>query len=311
VCPGHLFVKSGINNKTNKLNIMKTKFLIPLIAGLGLLCACKGKSGAGADSVYLEKAKAKVSADADTVKVDQKLIKTADMHFQVKSVQQAAEQITNLAASFNGAVIHHLMNSTAGNSVDIHKSNDSILRVTIINSTADMTVKIPPANMENFMNQVAHLGLYVNNRLMNVSDKSSDYLATRLKLKNQNELVSNQKKEAANKKSPDDLLSFKNRMVDQRIENYRIDDSVKMSVVTLSFYESNVITKQVVANDDLAAYNLPFFKRMGISIANGWELFVDIIVGVANAWILLPVGLGIWLITRYVKNKKLAGVIKS
>src|ERR1700761_647518 len=131
---------------------MKTKFLIALIAGLGLLWACKGKNSAAADSTSIQTTVNKSVITADTVKSDQKLIKTADMRFQVKSVQQAAEQITNLAAGYKGSVIHHVMNSTAGNTVDIHKSNDSILRVTVVNSTADMVVKIPPADMENFMN---------------------------------------------------------------------------------------------------------------------------------------------------------------
>jgi hypothetical protein len=197
------------------------------------------------------------------------------------------------------------MKSTAGDSVDIRKSNDSIMRVTVINSTAEMTVKIPPANVENFMNEVAHLGIYIKNSKMDVSDKTLDYLSTRLKLKNQNELVSQQKKEPANKKMPDDLLAFKNNMIDQQINNRKIDDSVKNSVITLSFYEDNTISKKIIANNDLSAYNLPFSKRMAMSFENGWNIFVDILAGAANFWVLLPIGLGIWMVVRYFKSKAL------
>ncbi len=286
---------------------MKTKLLIPLIAGLGLLCDCKGKGPSeSADTTYVVAKQAKsVNVTNDTIQSHPKVVKTADMRFQVKSVQQATEIITALTLSYNGTIMHHWMRSTAGDSVDIRKRNDSIMRVTVINSTAEITVKIPPANVENFMNEVAHLGIYIKNRKMEASDKTLDYLSTRLKLKNQNELVTEQKKEPASKKTPDDLLAFKNNMVDQQINNRKIDDSVKNSVITLSFYEDNTISKKIIANNDLSAYNLPFSKRMAMSFENGWNIFVDILAGIANFWVLIPIGWGIWMVVRYYKNKAL------
>ena len=179
------------------------------------------------------------------------------------------------------------------------------MRVTVINSTAEMTVTIPPTNVENFMNEVAHLGIYIKDSRMDVSDKTLEYLSTRLKLKNQNELVNKQKGDAHDKKTPDDLLAFKNNMVDQQINNRKIDDSVKNSVITLSFYEDNTISKKIIANNDLSAYNLPFSKRMAMSFENGWSIFVDILAGIANFWVLVPIGLGVWMVVRYYKSKAL------
>ena len=291
---------------------MKTKFLIPLIAGLALLCACKGKGGAGesADTTgAVTNNERTVRKTADTIESHPKVVKTADMRFQVKSVQQATDQITALTESFNGTVVHHWMKSTPGDSTDIRKSADSILRVTVINSTAEMTVKIPPANVENLLNQVAALGVYIKNRRMDASDKTLDYLSTRLKLKNQRELVKRQSDVAVNKKTPEDLLAFKNNMVDQQINNRKIDDSVKNSVIILSFYEDNTISKKIIANNDLSAYNLPASKRMEMSFENGWNVFVDILAGIANFWVLLPIGLGIWFVVRYYKKNK--ALIKS
>ncbi len=283
---------------------MKTKFLIPLIVVVGLLCACEGgHKSESADTTYVVANNAKSVNRTDTIQSHPKVVKTADMRFQVKSVQQTTEKITALTTSFGGTVVHHWMRSTAGDSVDIHKSNDSIMRVTVINSMAEMTVEIPPANVENFMNEVAQLGIYIKNRKMDASDKTLDYLSTRLKLKNQTELVKQQKNEAANKKTPDDLLAFKNNIVDQQINNRKIDDSVKNSVIMLSFYEDNTISKKIIANNDLSAYNLPFSKRMVMSFENGWSIFVDILAGIANFWVLGPIGFGIWVAVRYYKSK--------
>jgi len=95
-------------------------------------------------------------------------------------------------------------------------------------------------------------------------------------------------------------------MVDQQISNREIDGAVKFSVVALSFYESNTINKEVIANDDPSAYNLPFFKRLAMALENGWALFVDLIVGIANLWVLIVAGVCIWLIIRQYKGKILA-----
>ena len=47
-----------------------------------------------------------------------------------------------------------------------------------------MTVKIPPAIMEDFINQVTRLGTHINNLKMDINDKTLDYQAAQLKLKN-------------------------------------------------------------------------------------------------------------------------------
>jgi hypothetical protein len=138
---------------------------------------------------------------------------------------------------------------------------------------------------------------------MDVTDKSLDYLSTRLKLKNQNELIDDQKKATANKKDPDNLLAFKNNMVDQQINNRKIDDSVKFSIVTLSFYESNVVSKTMIADNNLSDYQQPISQRFGRSFANGWNVFIEILIGVSNFWVLLPIALIIWLAYRYFTRK--------
>ena len=284
---------------------MKTKFLIPLIAGLGLLCACKNKSG------YEVVNNSSSSAAADSVKTDSititrpKLVKTAGIHFKVKNVQQTAEHITALATGINGMVIHHQMGSTAERSDDIRISNDSVMRVTSFNTTAEMTVKIPSAKLEDFMNQVAHMGLYVNDRSMDITDKSLDYLSAQLKLKSRTELVNQQKKGKIIIKKPEDVLNLKDDMIDQQIGNRQIDDAVKNSIITLSFYQSNTINKEIIANDDPSAYNLPFFKRLGMAIESGWGLFVDVVIGLANIWVFILAGIGVWVVIRYYKGRVL------
>jgi hypothetical protein len=285
---------------------MKTKFLIPL-AGLAFLCACHGKSGSY--EVVNNSSSADSVSKADTVSAP-KLVKTAGIRFKVKSVQQTAEHITALTTGINGMVIHHQMGSTAERSEDVRISNDSVMRVTAFNTTAEMTVKIPSAKLDEFLNQVGRLGVYVNDRTMDISDKSLDYLSAQLKLKSRAELVSQQKKGKIIIKKPEDVLNLKDDMIDQQIGNRQIDDAVKNSIVTLSFYQSNTINKEVIANDDPSAYNLPFFRRLGLAIENGWGLFVNVIIGLANLWVFILAGVGVWILVRNIRAGKTRPQVK-
>jgi hypothetical protein len=287
---------------------MKKRILIPLLAGLALLWACKGKTGSelvnnsrSADSAKIE--------SADTLQT--KLIKTAGINFKVKNVQQTAELISALTTGLNGMVMHHQMTSTAERSLDVRISDDSVMRVTSFNTIAEMIVKIPQAKLEDFMNRVARMGIYVNNRSMDITDKSLDYLSSQLKLKNRTELVSQQKSGRIVIKKPEDVLQLKDDMVDQQIGNLGINNAVKNSVVTLSFYQSNTINKEAIANDDPSAYNLPFIKRMGMAIETGWEVFVDVIIALTNLWVFILAAIGAWTLIRYYRNKKSLALAKG
>jgi len=305
---------------------MKTKILIPL-AGVALFCACKGSgsSGASTDSDTTTRVNAAVSnlksdsgKSTQTVKTAQpivamqKLVKTASMHFTVKDVQQTSDRIAALTASSNGTVMYHTINSVAGDSTTIRKTDDSLLKITVYNSTADMTVRIPSANVESFVTQVAQMGLVVNSLKFEINDKTYDYLSTRLKLNNQKERARDNSDGSARLKDPDNLLNFKNNLVDQQIKNLKTDDSVKNAVIALSFYENNVVHKELIANPDLSAYNLPASTRMGTSFKTGWSVFIDIMVELANLWVLVPIGGLVWLVVRYFnKRKKAVEVVKS
>ncbi len=277
---------------------MRTKILIPVAAVLMLLAACKGKGNSGADYEFIKNSKSSASADStsksDTIKVAQKLVKTADINFKVKNVQQCGEDIAALVAGYKGMVMHHRVQSVAGASRDIHVSNDSIMRISDFNTNGEMVVRLPSASLEEFMTKVSHLGVYVNRSQMDIDDRSLDYLSEQLKLKDRLELVAQQKAGKIRIKNPADVLLLKDDMVDQKIQNLRTDEAVRYSVVNLSFYQTDNVVKEIIPNDDPSAYNIPFFQRLALSLVSGWSIFVDLFMGLMNLWVFILCGLGIW-----------------
>ncbi|MDB5150277.1 MAG: hypothetical protein JWQ57_4297 [Mucilaginibacter sp.] len=285
---------------------MKTKLFLALLAGVLLLGAC-GRSSkyeplredktSAADTVS-------VSADSTSVeKTATKLVKTADMRFKVKSVQQTGDAIAALTTRSNGMVMHHQMQANIERSEDIRISNDSVKRVSAFSTNADMTVRVPSDKLEDYMTEVAYMGMYVTMRKMDIEDRTLDYLSEKLKLKNRQELVAQQKQGKVIIKNPVNVMLLKDDMVDQQIGNMRTDAEVKYSTIILSFYQSNTIVQETIANDDPSAYQLPFFKRLAIALSNGWGLFIEFMLGVANIWVFIVLAVVLWMLYRYSRRK--------
>ncbi|RFZ81640.1 DUF4349 domain-containing protein [Mucilaginibacter terrenus] len=291
---------------------MKTRTLI-LLGSIALLAACQGKHGdyemANTDKRAFD------SATADTAAADSaaiaKLVKTADISFKVKNVQQTGDTISALTARIGGMVMHHQMTSSVNNSEDIHVSGDSLMRVSAFSTSADMTVKVPSARLQEFMTKISHMGLYVTRRQMDIEDKSLDYLSTKLKLQSRKELVAQQKSGKVTIKDPQKVLWLKDDMTDGQIENQQIDQNVRYSNVSLAFFQSNTILKEMIANDDPSAYQLPFFKRLLMALANGWTIFVELILGLAYLWVLILAGVGLWIGYKTYKKNYPSPVSKS
>jgi hypothetical protein len=286
---------------------MKTKILV-VLAAVVLLAACKGKN-------YEYSSADKPAAAADTAGIaadtllngPDKLVKTADMAFKVKNVQQTGDSVSALTNRLGGMVMHHQMRSEAVNSQDIRVSDDSVMHVSAFSTSADMTVKIPSEKLEGFMIKVSHMGMYITSRQMDIQDKSLDYLSERMKTNNRREMIAQQKSGKINIKNPDAVLSLKDDLVDGQINNQRIDAAVKYSNISLSFHQSNTIVKEMVANDDPSAYPLPFFKRLFMAIANGWAMFTEFIIGLVNIWVFVLIGIGLWMAYKAYR-KRYAGV---
>ena len=142
---------------------MKTKILLAVLAGSVLLAACKGSgSSSNADSVERE------AIDSP------KIIKTADMRFKVKDVQKAAEQISKLTIESGGMVIHHDMQTAILEKRDIVMPNDSVKKLTVYSTTADLVLKVPSEYAELFMDSLNRLSVFVDQRKLEIEDRTLD-----------------------------------------------------------------------------------------------------------------------------------------
>ncbi len=271
---------------------MKTKIICLGICFALFLAGCEGKktyeiAHTAADS-------ASTGAKTDTTVSAPKLIKTANMNFKVKNVQRTCENVSALTTSYQGLVMHHAMQSSVQRSYDNPISRDSVIHVSSYNTIADMTVRIPSNRMDEFMNTVGKMAVYINTRNMDIEDKTLDYLSSNLKVQSRSEIIAQQKTNNIKIKNAESVMALKDDLIDQKINNRRIDLETKYSTISLSFYQTNTVAREVVLNDDPSNFRVPFFAQLRNAIANGWFGFTEVVIYLANIWVLFVFVAAVW-----------------
>lgn len=236
-----------------------------------------------------------------------KIIKTADMQFRVKDVQQAKETLSTHLKSQGGTVIEFSIQSHIQESTKVGYSLDSLKEITSYRKTGMLVAKVPSDKLDEFTNTVAKMAVFVDSQNMKLDDQSIAYLANKLKAQNRAEAIKQINKSATRKSNNvETSLYVKDDLVDKKIENMSIDDRVKFSTITLSFYQNNTVQTFIVANDNLYNYKPGFFKRLGLNLVDGWDYFKEFILAISNMWMLVLFGLALFFGVRYYAKRKKA-----
>lgn len=280
---------------------MKIKVLFALLCAAVMLYSCSNNGDYRAlDNTSSDTAL--VAADSVST-IDQKLIKTADLNFKVKNVRKVGEEVTGLTQHYRGMVMNHHLRSEVERLKEVELDDDSVMRVSVFNTHADMTVKVPAEHLTAFVTAVNRLGVYTTVSDMDIEDNTLTYLESQLRMDSRKELVKQHKQGTIKLKNPQDVLIFKDALVDEQINTKRIDAAVKYSTVSLSFFENNTILKERIPNTNPAVYNTGFGLRLKQAIVNGMHIFAEVFIALANLWVFVIMAVAMWMIYRYYKRK--------
>lgn len=243
---------------------------------------------------------------ADSTAID-KIIKTADMRFRVKDVQEVKEKLSNSIKEEGGMVVEFTVQSNIMRTEKAKYSADSLLELTSYRKEGQVVAKVPSDKLDDFTNKVVKMAVFVDQQSLKLDDQSTNYLSNALKNRNRVEAVQQLNKHA-NKKSNnvETALEIKDDYVDKKIQNQVIDSRVKYSTITLNFYQDNTVQKLVVGNDDLYDYRPAFLNRFWLGIQNGWVIFKEFILILTNLWVLiLLAGAGYFVFRHYRRKRKM------
>lgn len=248
----------------------------------------------------------RIADEAVSTLAEPKIIKTADMRFRVKNVQNTKEQLSQTIKAQGGTVAEFSIESVIQETQKVKQSVDSVKEITAYRTEGYLVAKVPSEKLDDFTNTTAKMAVFVDNQSMKMDDQSLTYLSNKSKAGNRLDAVDQIGKLAAKKSSNvETALNIKDDYVDKRIQNLSIDSKVKYSTITLNFYQDNTIKTAVIANDKVNDYKPDFGNRLWLAIVNGWTIFREIILALSNLWMLILVGIGIYFIARHFirKNK--------
>lgn len=285
---------------------MKSFFVLSLSFVLLIFSSCQIKRSPN-NNLSLNDSTSVSGFTGDTVK----LVKTANINFKVMDVNQSARAVSALVQKLGGMVFDQSLQSNEQDSREIRLSQDSLMIISAVTPHADVTVRVPSANLETFMFGVSDLGYYTGSSNLHIDDKSLLYLQNALKLKARTKILSHTsgKKDSAISTT---ALEVNDEAIDQQIANRSIDADVNYSLVTLSFFQNPVVRKEIIANYFISEYQLPFSTRFGDALRAGWQHFLEFLLLLAHLWMFIIITIAILIGYRYFHQKeKQAATIKA
>ncbi len=237
-----------------------------------------------------------------------KLVKSAAIKCKVHNVERSMRELSDVAKEFDGIIFDQSFESAETEKNELTISKDSLMVITSYMPRADITLRIPSENLEEFMYNAVELGYFMSSFNLHVDDRSLAYLKNTLMQKARTEVLS----QPVIKNSPASKsikrIGVKDEVINQQISNRAIDADVSYSLVGLSLFQNPIVRKEVITNTAISDYQLPFRQRLSDAINNGWKYFCDFILVFAHLWVFLVVMLAFFLTYNLLQKKKLAGV---
>ena len=107
------------------------------------------------------------------------------------------------------------------------------------------------------------------------------------------------------------LVGTKDEAIENEIAKRQIDADVNYSVVHLNLCQNPLVRKEMMANDAIEDYGLPFKKNLGNAFEAGWEAFLNVLLALAHLWMFILVAAFIWMLVKYYKHNRKNALIRS
>ena len=234
-------------------------------------------------------------------------VRTADIRFRVKDVASSTYAIEDIVAKHGGFVTYTNLQNTIDR-VDFRKiSEDSTLESTYYTMNNSITLRLPNESLDKALREMVPLVDFMNHRLIRADDVSLNMLANQLRMKRltkHNERVEKAIDEKGKKLNDvshtEDQLLGKNEQRDNAyINKLQLEDQVEYSTVTLDIYQRQSIQREMIFNEEnIEDYQPGFWTKIGHALVQGWKLLEALLVGIAHLWVLIVIGIIIWLILR-------------
>ncbi|MDH5381769.1 MAG: DUF4349 domain-containing protein [Cyclobacteriaceae bacterium] len=257
-----------------------------------------------------------ISSSAAVVSNDtsRKFIRTADLKFRVKNVYDESMALEDIAASFDGFVVYTHLESDIDRIDIVPMSADSSLETIFFTVRNDITVRVPNNLLDSVLRTLAIHIDYLDYRTIIAKDVTLSLSANNMakeRLEKHSKRITSAiddkgKKLTETSKAEENLFGKQEQLDKSKLSTMSIQDQIDLSTINLHIYQRQDVKRSMIVNHkNIEAYQPGFFSQLSESLAKGWSMLKNILIGLANLWPLLLIVFGSWfLYKRFSTGKK-------
>lgn len=252
------------------------------------------------------------SQAADIKIAGKALLITASADFKVEDVVKTSDAIESLTRQQAGYVALSNISNHPRDSRTFVQGNKNIT-ITTYTRQADMTVRIPRANVSKFLAQLQQQVAFLNGQQFSAQDVTLDIYREQLASQLNSDMASELSQERLNSKNDKDqgsnvdaitaTYAARRQQELAKLEQLAIADKVQYSTINLTFMQPDISYKETTQNLDvlLDAEQPSFSSQVGQAFKDGWEILRSVALGLIQLWWLLVLGGIFYLIYRMIK----------
>ena len=252
------------------------------------------------------------SQAADIKIAGKALLITASADFKVEDVVKTSDAIESLTRQQAGYVaLSNISNHPRDSRTFVQGNKD--ITITTYTRQADMTVRIPRANVSKFLAQLQQQVAFLNGQQFSAQDVTLDIYREQLASQLNSDMASELSQERLNSKNDKDqgsnvdaitaTYAARRQQELAKLEQLAIADKVQYSTINLTFMQPDISYKETTQNLDvlLDAEQPSFSSQVGQAFKDGWEILRSVALGLIQLWWLLVLGGIFYLIYRMIK----------
>ena len=252
------------------------------------------------------------SQAADIKIAGKALLITASADFKVEDVVKTSDAIESLTRQQAGYVaLSNISNHPRDSRTFVQGNKD--ITITTYTRQADMTVRIPRANVSKFLAQLQQQVAFLNGQQFSAQDVTLDIYREQLASQLNSDMASELSQERLNSKNDKDqgsnvdaitaTYAARRQQELAKLEQLAIADKVQYSTINLTFMQPDISYKETTQNLDvlLDAEQPSFSSQVSQAFKDGWEILRSVALGLIQLWWLLVLGGIFYLIYRMIK----------
>jgi cell division protein FtsL len=218
----------------------------------------------------------------DAKELVNKLIKNADIEFEVDSYLQARTMLDSIAKEWNAFIM---------------KENEQYLHHKISNT---IIFRVPNHSFEHLINSLGNVSGNLIKKNINVYDVSEEYMDLETRIKTKKQIEKRYLAILNTTKSVEEILAVENDIRKLREEIEAKEGRLRYLTSKISYSTITLTVFQQIVHEQPEVILPGFLTKVGDSLVNGWEMILALIIAITNIWPLIIIGIAVY----YLFNKR-------